>query len=290
MGWKLWMEKARHGLPTIMLGVFIAAAGSMVVTDATAQTTIKDTKHNLGSSGTGPRHSGDATNANGTSEICVFCHTPHGADSSASVPLWNRTLSASTAYTTYDQLGTTSLRGQIAPVGSVSVACLSCHDGTQAMNTVLNAPGSGTAWVTSGAGKNDAWTGTTKITGIANLGVDLRDDHPIGVQYAGGGYKKTDTAGATANKVDYKTASTATLRAGTTQEVQIWWVNTTATNSTAGREKTDMMLYTRTLASAANEQEPFVECASCHDPHSTNGTFLRIANAESAVCLSCHIK
>lgn len=42
-----------------------------------------------------------------------------------------------------------------------------------------------------------------------------------------------------------------------------------------------------------------VECASCHDPHGVPsggagsafiGTFLRIANAESALCLTCHTK
>ena len=42
-----------------------------------------------------------------------------------------------------------------------------------------------------------------------------------------------------------------------------------------------------------------VECASCHDPHGVpsngpgstfNPTFLRIANAGSSLCLSCHIK
>jgi len=42
---------------------------------------------------------------------------------------------------------------------------------------------------------------------------------------------------------------------------------------------------------------PEVECASCHDPHGVQGdgpqfnpTFLRISNAESAVCQTCHNK
>jgi hypothetical protein len=44
-----------------------------------------------------------------------------------------------------------------------------------------------------------------------------------------------------------------------------------------------------------------VECGSCHDPHVSNGqsgpnsliageTFLRISNANSAVCTTCHVK
>lgn len=44
---------------------------------------IATTKHNLGTSpgGTG------VNKFSGTAEICVFCHTPHGADTSAAVPL-----------------------------------------------------------------------------------------------------------------------------------------------------------------------------------------------------------
>ena len=42
-----------------------------------------------------------------------------------------------------------------------------------------------------------------------------------------------------------------------------------------------------------------VECASCHDPHGVpsdgagstfNPAFLRVANSESNLCLSCHVK
>jgi predicted CXXCH cytochrome family protein len=34
-----------------------------------------------------------------------------------------------------------------------------------------------------------------------------------------------------------------------------------------------------------------VECASCHDPHNNaNGTYLRIPNTASAICVSCHAK
>ena len=34
-----------------------------------------------------------------------------------------------------------------------------------------------------------------------------------------------------------------------------------------------------------------VQCASCHNPHNnTNAPFLRISNAASALCTTCHIK
>jgi predicted CXXCH cytochrome family protein len=51
-----------------------------------------------------------------------------------------------------------------------------------------------------------------------------------------------------------------------------------------------MLLYTRNEATVAGGYQPFVECASCHDPHTENATFLRISNAGSAVCLACHTK
>jgi predicted CXXCH cytochrome family protein len=49
-----------------------------------------------------------------------------------------------------------------------------------------------------------------------------------------------------------------------------------------------MILYTR---DNAGSDQPFVECASCHDPHTdAQPTFLRIANVNSEVCLACHVK
>jgi len=242
-----------------------------------AQAGIATTKHNLGSGGSTNTYSG-------TSEICVFCHTPHGADTSASVPLWNKDLSAAPAYTTYDSLGTSSLDGAVMSVGSVSIACLSCHDGTQAMDSALNDPGSGTT-VASYTGGTWAGTGVDTTTGlmtnaVTTLGADLQNDHPVGIQYGGGGHTASAPAGALKDG-DFTPADHDTVNSN-----DIWWVDTEGTpNGT--REKTDMQLYTRTLATV---DQPFVECASCHDPHTNNTTFLRISNAGSAVCLACHTK
>jgi predicted CXXCH cytochrome family protein len=35
---------------------------------------------------------------------------------------------------------------------------------------------------------------------------------------------------------------------------------------------------------------PFIECSSCHDPHTTNPLFLRVSNEGSRLCLTCHDK
>ncbi|MEH6472262.1 MAG: cytochrome c3 family protein [Halopseudomonas sp.] len=257
---------------------------------------IKDSKHDLGSAGSGAQGAGSY----GTQEICVFCHTPHGSDTSAPVPLWNKELSnKTTAYKTYDQLGTSSLDGAVASVGSVSLACLSCHDGAQAMDNMLNAPGSGMG--TPSDQVADRMTGEP----VPMLGTDLRNDHPVGIQYCGGGYDQTTSAG-TPTSVgcadgDFNQAFPLSLNG-----VPVWYVETdsftTSTGAASGRDKYDMQLYTRNPSSSgdiganysgntSNSAEPFVECASCHDPHQDGtSTFLRIQNAGSSVCLACHNK
>lgn len=254
---------------------------------------IASTKHNLGSLGTG------VNTFSGTAELCVFCHTPHGADTTAAVPLWNRKLADPTTYTTYNSLGTSSLDGATVAVGSVSIACLSCHDGVQAMNVMINQPGSG-GYVSGGSAMTGTWSGANQTAGviksglITEIGIDLQNDHPIGIQY-GGGPKAGTVPAAPANytaslfkDADFKDANSAVLNGKS-----VWWVET----GTTGRQKTDMQLYTRTGVSSLGTvttltgDQPFVECASCHDPHTdTNATFLRISNANSAVCLACHTK
>jgi predicted CXXCH cytochrome family protein len=294
MGWKNWVAGAgarRWHIASIAAGLALAVLGVTASLPAAAQ--IANTKHNLGTSpgGTG------VNQFSGTAEICVFCHTPHGADTSAVVPLWNRTLPNPAGFQTYDSLGTSTLDGKTAPVGSVSIACLSCHDGVTSMSAVINAPGSGKAgdatWQAgtwSGANQSGGLlTGGTD--GIAKIGTDLRNDHPIGIQYGGGGIKDSTPTAATTDP-DFKAPKNAVMGSGS-NTTRVWWVDTETGAGNGTRQKTDMMLYTR-VASAGytgqTEAEPFVECASCHDPHTSNSTFLRISNAGSAVCLSCHVK
>ena len=262
---------------------------------------IAESVHNLGLTGTGPSANGGTRNQfSGTAEICVFCHTPHGGNSSAAVPLWNRNLNTPSNYSTYDQLGTSTFDAKVADVGSVSIGCLSCHDGTMAIDSMLNEPGSGAINTSFNQG---AWSGDDiqsaddgrLATGIVqNLGQDLTNDHPIGMQYAGGGISASrpslpqgETNDPDFAEVNYKIKDGRFL----------WWVDRDwRTGGDGERTKRDVVLYTRDGSngySGQSEQEPFVECASCHDPHSTeNPTFLRISNTEtpSGLCLTCHVK
>jgi len=245
---------------------------------------VKDSKHNLSSTGTG--NSLDAT-----TEVCVFCHTPHGS-SAGDVPLWNKSLPESAGFTSYSS---STIDGGTTDVGSVSIACLSCHDGVQSMDVMINAPGSG-GYNAAGASLAGTWSGTTvsatgQLTGIGAIGTDLSNDHPVGIQYGGGGITNSNT---TIVDSDFTATQKATIN-----QAPVWWDDVASptqggagkTGNIGTRDKTDMILYTRVDAALANESEPFVECATCHDPHqSDTATFLRIDNTGSAVCLACHVK
>lgn len=214
---------------------------------------------------TGSAH--DLSSGLTTLEICVFCHTPHGANVDVPAPLWNKGTTTST-YIPY----TSSTMDGAANVGSVSLACLSCHDGSQAVDNMINQPGSGGYNV----GGVSAFGGSTIGTAVSNLGSDLSNDHPIGMVYCGAlsaDDAATNTVGVGGCLDDSFTATVATDAASGR-----FWVDTDASGT---YQKTDMPLYV----------DGQVECATCHDPHTPdNGTFLRIANDGSAVCLACHDK
>ena len=138
--------------------------------------------------------------AGGTNEVCVFCHTPHGANAAGALfkaPIWNRNLSAA-HYTLYDQVWSKSFAAVInpgAPTG-YSRLCLSCHDGTIAIGQVINKEGSG--GLNAPAYQMEYPTGQLPANGIPGampvgegvtsgntrvIGTDLRNTHPISMVF-----------------------------------------------------------------------------------------------------------
>ena len=115
-------------------------------------------KHNLSVSSLGTVH------AITESDVCIFCHTPHGA-SATDGPLWNHQMS-SQIYTPFTSPTLTALNVIIGQPNGSSRLCLSCHDGTIALGSVSSRPG--------GIAMN-----------TANLAVhtDLTKDHPISFIY-----------------------------------------------------------------------------------------------------------
>ncbi len=130
----------------LKLSLLIALA--MVVCARLSYTSISGTAHDL---------SGETY----TNEICNVCHTPHNAIAATDAPLWNHTLTTAT-FTLYTS---STLDATIGQPNSVSKLCLSCHDGSVAIDSFGGAAGS------------------TNISGDALLGTDLTNDHPISFTY-----------------------------------------------------------------------------------------------------------
>jgi hypothetical protein len=98
--------------------------------------------------------------------ICIACHTTHNSDISVlEAPLWSHRNSVA-AYTPYSSPTLKSTPGQ--PSG-LSKLCLSCHDGTVAVDSFIN----------NGVMR----TGTVNISAANNIGTDMRNDHPVGFLY-----------------------------------------------------------------------------------------------------------
>jgi predicted CXXCH cytochrome family protein len=95
-------------------------------------------------------------------QLCVACHHPQNTNTSVTVaPQWNHTLSAQ-SYATYSS---PTLKARVGQPGMRSKLCLSCHDGTVAVDSF------------GGAG------GAQYIRSANSIGIALRDDHPIGFVY-----------------------------------------------------------------------------------------------------------
>jgi len=110
---------------------------------------------------TGSKHDFSGKNWNTSGEVCLPCHSAHNANS-ALVPLWNHETTTA-LFQLYE--GETFDATDLGQPEGVSKACLSCHDGSVALDAF--------------GGK----AGSRMIARAANLGTDLTDDHPISFTY-----------------------------------------------------------------------------------------------------------
>ncbi len=142
---------------------------------------IAGTRHNFGSmSQTG------YIQTTYTSEICVFCHTPH--NSAPSGPIWNRAASGAT----YNVYASQSLVATMSPNPAAlsqptgaSKLCLSCHDGTIAIGYVLNNAGSGAMPINiTLSGSDIDSSGKLTPSSVSYIGTDLTNQHPISFAYS----------------------------------------------------------------------------------------------------------
>lgn len=109
-----------------------------------------------------------------TGDACAGCHTPHNSNTTYKAVLWNRSYVPTAAtFTPYDININPDFKGGAVSLGAssaLSLLCMSCHDGTSALNAVITVP-SGTQFK----------TGT--VSSATLLGTDLSNDHPVGFSY-----------------------------------------------------------------------------------------------------------
>jgi hypothetical protein len=108
-------------------------------------------------------------------------------------------------------------------------------------------------WTAAGPGERPA------APGVANLGTDLSNDHPIGIQYCGGGLSGSGTT----CRAPARTATSIQRRRLKTARSSTATRSSGSTPAADGKQRTDLPLYT----AHASGLGPMVECASCHDPH-----------------------
>lgn len=252
---------------------------------------------------------------NNYGEVCIYCHTPHGSQTTVRMPLWNRTILATT-FTTYDLLGTSTFNGPASQPGSNSRTCLSCHDGQTAIDSIVNMPGSGGGLASQLTTQNtaflDSWTNPDGGPGAAqhqgfNSSNGVNGDG-TGNGPGAGCLACHSTTGALPGGATGFAPSFSLFNIGTDlrndHPVGMPFVYGTDWNVPAGTKGTSQYfelngngIMDKNEIRTYNGQ---VECASCHDPHGVpsagpgsvfNRTFLRVENsAGSAVCLTCHIK
>lgn len=198
--------------------------------------------------------------------VCSTCHQAHHTDEAQIVPLWNHKTSTA-AFTPYTSPTMNAAVG--APSGP-SLACLSCHDGTLAINEGIS-----------------GFLGSTNSAGVidpsAQIGPDLHTTHPVSFTYdaalaaADGGLEDPTT---------YTIGSPKTALTYSTAPVPASWSGTSLTGKTIDQA----LLFNHKM-----------ECSSCHDVHKlegsspSSGILTRISGNDaggkgSTLCRTCHIK
>ncbi len=180
-------------------------------------------------------------------QICVPCHTPHNADTQISdAPLWNHEVTTAT----YNLYSSSTIQSTITQPDGLSKLCLSCHDGTVAIDNHSGETG-----------------GTYFIRSQAQVGPDLSGEHPISFTY--------DAALATADG-DLYDPTTQSSGLGNTIDSDMLFNGKMECSSCH-----DVHIQRNTQGCMGCH---FV------GPYTTRSLSVRIDNDQSALCLTCHKK
>lgn len=249
----------------LVLGILLVAVAAMAGT--APDTGIVGSAHDLTSSGPSSGW-GDSVEQGLQDRLCIYCHAPHhtlkpGFVSNSGVvinyvPLWNHAITTTPSFTMYnngpdeplDPQHTSTAKAIAGNPGSLSMLCLSCHDGSVATNEYGFAP----------AAASERRQGAQRFITSASRayiggGGDLSNHHPIGFDY-------TQVAAADGGP-DYEIAGTTTQM---------------TTNKTIGD-----------LLSAGTNMECGT-CHDVHNTESQGLKFIWKSDTQSAFCLTCHLK
>ena len=198
-------------------------------------------------------------------EPCAMCHTPHSG--TGDYPLWNRTQGTQT-YTPYSSgtfdmgpVDTNSANATKYGLRRPSALCLVCHNGIA--SELVNYPG---------PCSNPDAAYDIEVSGCADLGIDLRNDHPISFNYLGGTGKDLDNNNFPIESGHASPLGNRFAISGAISGTDYWLYN----GDTVGKS---------------------FECATCHSVHdlatypgkgSYQVYFLRSDNTGSQMCLDCH--
>lgn len=199
--------------------------------------------------------------------VCSTCHQAHHTDEDQIIPLWNHKTSTAT-FTPYSS---PTLNASVGSPDGSSLACLSCHDGTLAINEGISG--------FLGGGSSSSGP----IDPSAQIGPDLHVVHPISFTY--------DAAlaaldGELEDPTTYKIGDPKTGLTYSTAPVPATW---------AGSSLTGKTIHEALLVDGK------MQCSSCHDVHKlegsspSSGILLKISGNDaggkgSTMCRTCHIK
>jgi predicted CXXCH cytochrome family protein len=238
-----------------------------------------------------------------TEQVCVFCHTPHGARTDVSATtymvngsgltagsspggflLWNRALpgqSPGDPTPTGFSMYTSSSMKVAAPnqLNIYTLLCMGCHDGVGALNVVNNYPkdipdpvNGPIPTFTTISNISDAFPPGSYVTSpnIGELGPSGNPDTTM--------HLENDHP----VSIDYSQVVSQDPNA---------FVALTPDGTNGAHVGTDTRV--RLFPNPAGGGGWFVECPSCHDVHNNPAgqePFLVKSNAGSALCTTCHIK
>lgn len=241
----------------------LAAAALMAMAGTAMAKSITDSVHNLSVSGKTRN-----VTLSGSTQICIFCHTPHNG--TGNLPLWNRNAPTQAAnFQLYSGVGMANVSYKTFTSDSISLFCMSCHDGSPLGGTMIyNLPTTLPAAEKTALLNYAGQIGNSVQTNLQAFRTSgLKSTHPINFPVS------------QANNTQPGANGAGDLAAVTT-------VGTGKALASANNPGLNFPLY-----KSSRSLDSTFECSSCHSVHDdANTAFLRDTMAGSKLCLGCHLK